>query len=90
MTKHTRKVGPVGKYGTRYCSSVRKNLKKIEISQHTSYECNFCGKKKIKRKSIGIWFCKGCNRCLTGGAWTLHTQAAITTRGTVRRLRELL
>lgn len=48
MTKHTRKVGPVGKYGTRYGSSVRKHLKKIEISQHTSYECNFCGKKKSR------------------------------------------
>jgi large subunit ribosomal protein L37Ae len=50
MTKHTKKVGPVGKYGTRYGSSVRKHLKKIEISQHSSYECNFCGKKKNQEK----------------------------------------
>lgn len=90
MTKHTKKVGPVGKYGTRYGSSIRKHLKKIEISQHKNYDCNFCGKKKVKRTSVGIWSCKGCNRTVSGGAWTLYTQAAITARGTIRRLRELI
>jgi len=49
----------------------------------------FVVKKKIKRISVGIWSCKGCNRFITGGAWTLCTQAAITARGTIRRLREL-
>ena len=90
MGKHTKKVGPVGKYGTRYGSSIRKHIKKIEISQHSTYECNFCGKEKVKRVAVGIWSCKGCNRFRTGGAWTLCTQAAITARGTIRRLRELI
>lgn len=79
----------MGKYGTRYGSSIRKQMKKIEISQHSKYFCSFCGKKTIKRKSVGIWFCKGCKRDIAGGAWCLNTQAAITARGTVRRLREL-
>jgi large subunit ribosomal protein L37Ae len=90
MSKHTKKVGLVGKYGTRYGSSIRKHLKKIEVSQHQKYVCSFCGKKKIERISVGIWSCKGCYRTVSGGAWTLCTQAAITTRGTIRRLRELL
>ncbi|KAI4588285.1 hypothetical protein MJG53_002693 [Ovis ammon polii x Ovis aries] len=42
--KRTKKVGIVGKYGTRYGASLRKMVKKIEISQHAKYTCSFCGK----------------------------------------------
>ncbi|KAM7453725.1 hypothetical protein BLSTO_05524 [Blastocystis sp. subtype 1] len=35
--KRTKKVGICGKYGTRYGSSLRKIVKKIEISQHSTY-----------------------------------------------------
>ena len=41
--KRTKKVGVVGKYGTRYGASLRKMLKKIEIQQHSKYICWFCG-----------------------------------------------
>lgn len=34
MTKKTKKVGITGKYGTRYGASLRKIIKKFEISQH--------------------------------------------------------
>ncbi|XP_052363990.1 60S ribosomal protein L37a isoform X1 [Oncorhynchus keta] len=44
MAKRTKKVGIVGKYGTRYGASLRKMVKKIEISQHAKYTCSFCGK----------------------------------------------
>lgn len=44
MGRHTKKVGVVGKYGTRYGASLRKQVKKIEISQHAKYTCMFCGK----------------------------------------------
>ena len=44
MSKRTKKVGIVGKYGTRYGASLRKQIKKIEVSQHSKYFCNFCGK----------------------------------------------
>mmetsp|Transcript_19106 Transcript_19106/g.38974 ORF Transcript_19106/g.38974 Transcript_19106/m.38974 type:complete len:93 (-) Transcript_19106:1128-1406(-) len=90
MGKRTEKVGIVGKYGTRYGSSIRKQIKKIEISQHLKYTCTFCGKKSVKRQAVGIWFCRGCRRSFAGGAWCLNTQAAITARGTLRRLRELI
>lgn len=36
MGKRTKKVGISGKYGTRYGASLRKLVKKIEISQHAS------------------------------------------------------
>ena len=50
MAKRTKKVGITGKYGTRYGASLRKTVKKMEISQHSKYTCTFCGKDKMKRK----------------------------------------
>lgn len=44
QAKRTKKVGIVGKYGTRYGASLRKQVKKIEITQHATYTCQFCGK----------------------------------------------
>ncbi len=34
----------VGKYGTRYGASLRKTVKKMEITQHQKFLCDFCGK----------------------------------------------
>ena len=44
QSKRTKKVGIVGKYGTRYGASLRKQIKKIEVSLHSQYFCSFCGK----------------------------------------------
>ena len=55
MTKRTKKAGIVGKYGTRYGASLRKQIKKMEVSQHSKYFCEFCGKYAVKRKAVGIW-----------------------------------
>jgi large subunit ribosomal protein L37Ae len=58
--------------------------------QSAKYFCSFCGKEKIKRKAIGIWECQHCFRIVAGGAWSLQTDSALTVRGTIRRLRELV
>jgi hypothetical protein len=52
MGKRTKKVGICGKYGTRYGASIRKNIKKQEVSQHQKYNCVFCGKDTVKRKCV--------------------------------------
>jgi large subunit ribosomal protein L37Ae len=88
MSKRTKKVGIVGKYGTRYGASLRKQVKKIEVSQHSKYFCNFCGKYSVKRVAVGIWSCKACGKTQAGGAYTLNTGSAVTVRSTIRRLRE--
>uniref|UniRef100_A0A8C0N8V2 60S ribosomal protein L37a n=1 Tax=Canis lupus familiaris TaxID=9615 RepID=A0A8C0N8V2_CANLF len=54
MVKHTKKVRIMGKYGTRYGASLRKMVKKIEISQQAKYTCFFCGKTKRKRRPASI------------------------------------
>ncbi|KAL5450116.1 hypothetical protein PMIN07_008926 [Paraphaeosphaeria minitans] len=52
MTKRTKKVGITGKYGTRYGASLRKQVKKMEITQHARYTCQFCGKNAVKREAV--------------------------------------
>lgn len=44
MAKRTKKVGIVGKYGTRYGAALRKIAKKMEVTAHSKYTCSFCGK----------------------------------------------
>lgn len=88
MTKRTKKAGICGKYGTRYGSSLRKVIKKIEVSQHSKYFCEFCGKHSFKRAAVGIWHCGACNKTKAGGAYTLNTSSSLTVRSTIRRLRE--
>ncbi|KAF9167534.1 60S ribosomal protein L43 [Actinomortierella ambigua] len=88
--KRTKKVGVVGKYGVRYGASLRKQVKKMEITQHSKYTCTFCGRDAVKRQAVGIWGCRGCKKVMAGGAWTLSTTAAATVRSTTRRLREIM
>uniref|UniRef100_A0A7N8XKB8 Large ribosomal subunit protein eL43 n=4 Tax=Percomorphaceae TaxID=1489872 RepID=A0A7N8XKB8_9TELE len=89
QAKRTKKVGIVGKYGTRYGASLRKMVKKIEISQHAKYTCSFCGKTKMKRRAVGIWHCGSCKKTVAGGAWTYNTTSAVTVKSAIRRLKEL-
>ena len=89
MAKRTKKVGIVGKYGTRYGSTLRKLMKKVEVSQHSTYRCVFCGKDSVKRKCVGIWDCKSCRKVVAGGAYTLSTPAAVTVRSNIARLRRM-
>eukprot|EP00353_Schmidingerella_taraikaensis_P013792 CAMPEP_0185566798 /NCGR_PEP_ID=MMETSP0434-20130131/214_1 /TAXON_ID=626734 ORGANISM="Favella taraikaensis, Strain Fe Narragansett Bay" /NCGR_SAMPLE_ID=MMETSP0434 /ASSEMBLY_ACC=CAM_ASM_000379 /LENGTH=94 /DNA_ID=CAMNT_0028180823 /DNA_START=28 /DNA_END=312 /DNA_ORIENTATION=+ len=89
MTRRTKKVGVCGKYGTRYGASLRKLLKKIEVSSHAKYECPFCGKVSIKRQVTGIWRCNSCTKTIAGGAFQLATPAATTVRSNIARLRKV-
>ena len=89
MAKRTKKVGIVGKYGTRYGASLRKVAKKFEILQHAKYNCPFCGKDAMKRKAAGIWACRACKKITAGGCWQLNTPAATAVRSTINRLRKV-
>ena len=89
VNKRTKKVGITGKYGTRYGSTLRKVIRKIEVSQHATYKCVFCGKNSVKRDCVGIWNCRTCKKIIAGGAYTLNTPAAVTARSTIARLRKM-
>lgn len=89
MSRRTKKVGIVGKYGTRYGSTLRKRIKPYEISQRAKYECQSCGKNTVKRVVVGIWKCKACSRTFAGGAYVPVTVGAVSVRSTVKRLFEI-
>ena len=55
----------------RYGASLRKQVKKMEITQHARYICTFCGKNTVKRQAVGIWVCRPCRKTVAGGAWTV-------------------
>jgi large subunit ribosomal protein L37Ae len=54
-----------------YGASLRKQVKKMEITQHAKYTCTFCGKVTVRRQAVGIWNCRGCKRTVAGGAYTV-------------------
>ncbi|KAJ8956729.1 hypothetical protein NQ318_014084 [Aromia moschata] len=94
MAKRTKKVGITGKYGTRYGASLRKMVKKMEITQHSKYSCSFCGKlfitygcheKELRRNLV----LQTLQACCSRGAWVYSTTAAASVRSAVRRLREV-
>ncbi|KMT07632.1 hypothetical protein BVRB_6g147580 [Beta vulgaris subsp. vulgaris] len=68
MAKRTKKVGIVGKYGSCYGASLHKQIKKMEVSHHSKYFCELCGKYALKRKVFDIWGCKDCGKVKAGGA----------------------
>lgn len=74
--QRTKKAGITGKYGVRYGASLRKQVKKMEVSQHSKYTCVFCGKDSVKRSVVGIWSCGACKKTMAGGAYILATAQA--------------
>ena len=80
VSQRTKKAGITGKYGVRYGASLRKQVKKMEISQHSKYTCVFCGKDTVKRTVVGIWSCGACKKTVAGGAYTLNTAQAAQVR----------
>ena len=89
MAKRTKKVGIVGKYGTKFGATLRKIVKKFEVTKKAKYLSPFSGKECVKREAVGIWKCKQTGRKIAGGAWTLNTTAAITAKTNINRLRRL-
>merc|ERR1739847_103830 len=87
MAKRTKKVGIVGKYGTRYGASLRKLIKRMEVSQHKKYTNPLTGGETLKRHSVGIWECKKTGVKMSGGAYEPETPTARTTKYGIQRLR---
>ncbi len=69
MFSHTKKVGSVGRYGTRIGWKTRKRVLRVEQESAKSRNCPSCGKNRVKRSSAGIWDCPSCGNSFTGGAY---------------------
>ena len=75
MTKRTKKVGSVGRYGARYGVRAKTRVKNVEFEQKIKHICPNCGHQKVRRISTSIWQCKKCNIKFAGGAYSPKTEA---------------
>ncbi len=69
----TKKVKSTGRFGSRYGVGIKKRILKVEEKQKKYSNCPFCGFKKVRRKSQGIFKCKKCESEFTGGAYLPET-----------------
>jgi large subunit ribosomal protein L37Ae len=67
----TTKLASTKRFGPRYGRSLKERLAKIEVEYNKPLKCPYCGKNKVKRVAIGIWFCKKCNNKFTGKAYSI-------------------
>ena len=82
----TKKVGSTGRFGTRYGSTIRKRVRKIETESKQRHICPSCDSKKVTRVSVGIWKCKFCGYRFTGGSWGPETSGGKIALRTAKRL----
>ena len=75
MAKRTRKVGPAGRFQSRYGVKARMRLRNVELAQKQKHICPSCGHKKVKRISTGIWQCRKCSIKFAGGAYLPRTES---------------
>ncbi len=86
----TKKVKSTGRFGTRYGSTIRKRVRRVEERSKATYKCPSCLKMALKREGLGIWKCTVCGDKRTGGAWDPITSAGKTMQRRVTRIAENL
>lgn len=75
MTKRTKKVGPAGRFSSRYGVRARTKVRDVEVLQRAKHLCPSCGQQAVKRVSTGIWKCRKCHNTFAGGAYLPQTEA---------------
>lgn len=59
------------RFGARYGSTLRKRVREIEAKLRAKHKCPYClTVGSLKRKAVGIWFCRKCGKVFAGGAYT--------------------
>ncbi len=70
----TKIVGPAGRFGARYGSTLRKKVALIERRMRGPHRCPRCRTLgTLRRISIGVWHCRKCGYTFAGGAWVPRT-----------------
>jgi len=69
MTRRTKKVGIVGRYGSRYGVKVRRRIKEVEDEKKGWHICPSCNHPFVRRISTGVWKCRRCQTIFAGGAY---------------------
>ena len=66
-----KKLTSTKRFRARYGRRLKERLAKIENEYKKGNKCPYCGKNKVKRLSIGIWFCDSCKSKFTGKAYSI-------------------
>lgn len=69
MSRRTKKVGPVGRFGPRYGVRIRRRILDVELEQRKRHRCPRCMAYAVKRRSTGVWACRHCGLVFAGGAY---------------------
>jgi len=77
MVKKTA-YGSVKRLGTRYGRTLKFKLGKIEAEQKKKHKCPYCNYEQVRRKALGIWYCKKCKATFTSKAYTVGKAGLIT------------
>ncbi|MEK6830311.1 MAG: 50S ribosomal protein L37ae [Nanoarchaeota archaeon] len=72
MTSKLKKTKSAGRFGARYGRRARAGIVDIEKKQRKKQKCPYCGKKKIKRLSKGIWKCSKCDKKFASDTYYLE------------------
>jgi large subunit ribosomal protein L37Ae len=70
MVKKTA-YGSVKRLGARYGRTIKFKLGKIEAEQRKKHKCPYCNYDQVRRKALGIWYCKKCKATFTNKAYTV-------------------
>jgi large subunit ribosomal protein L37Ae len=74
MSKRTKKVGPAGRFQSRYGVRARNRLRNVELIQRKKHTCPSCKHTSVKRLSTGIFSCRKCGVKFAGGSYIPKTE----------------
>jgi large subunit ribosomal protein L37Ae len=69
MSRRTKKVGSVGRFGPRYGVRIRRRILDVEVEQRKRHQCPRCSAYSVRRKGTGVWACRRCGLVFAGGAY---------------------
>jgi len=69
MSRRTKKVGSVGRFGPRYGVRIRRRILEVEVEQRKRHQCPRCSAYSVRRKGTGVWACRRCGLVFAGGAY---------------------
>jgi large subunit ribosomal protein L37Ae len=82
MSRRTKKVGAVGRFGPRYGVRIRRRILEVEVEQRKRHQCPRCAAYSVRRRGTGVWACRRCGLVFAGGAYRPVVTTAVRTEVT--------
>jgi large subunit ribosomal protein L37Ae len=84
MTKRTKKVGPAGRFQSRYGVRARNRLRNVEVIQRRKHVCPSCKQIAVKREGTGVYRCRKCGIKFAGGSYIPKTDGGLQVEKIIR------